>query len=403
MPFSDISALSHPKRPLRVAMLCYCFYEVDNRVRRYAETLVRRGDTVDVISLRRNGQSHYEELNGVRIFKVQERVRDEKGRLDYLRRIIKFVLKSAFLLTRKHLSLPYDLIHVHSVPDFEVFAAIMPKLSGAPVILDIHDIVPELYASKFKLRKNSVAFKFLVLLEKASIAFSDHVIISNDLWRKRLISRSVSREKCTAILNYPDDRLFHRSGRLNKNGERIVLMYPGTLNHHQGLDIAINAFSTINHKLPNAKLIIYGEGPAKECLADLIRKYGLEKQVFLYNQVPLHEIARIMAEADIGVIPKRNDDFGGEAFSTKSLEFMILGVPIIVSRTLVDQFYFNESIVKFFDPGNVENLAAVMLEMAQDKVLRDRLSAGGIEFLKKNSWSAKENMYLDIVESLVVK
>jgi hypothetical protein len=82
---------------------------------------------------------------------------------------------------------------------------------------------------------------------------------------------------------------------------------------------------------------------------------------------------------------------------------MILGVPIIVSRTLVDQFYFNESIVKFFDPGNVENLSTVILEMAQDKVLRDRLSAGGIEFLKINCWSAKEKIYLDIVDSLVVK
>ncbi len=123
-------------------MLTYSFYESDNRVRRYAETLARRGDQVDVIALRRAGQGPYNELNGVRVYRVQERTRNEKGKKDYFFRIIKFFIRSAALLTRMHRERPYDFVHVHSVPDFEVFAALVPKLTGAKVILDIHDIVP---------------------------------------------------------------------------------------------------------------------------------------------------------------------------------------------------------------------------------------------------------------------
>jgi glycosyltransferase involved in cell wall biosynthesis len=399
IPASTFQASKHPRRALRVAMLTYSFYESDNRVRRYAETLVRRGDVVDVISLRREGQADYNELNGVRVFRVQDRVRDEKGKWDYLSRILKFFFRSAFLLTRKHLSLPYDIVHVHSVPDFEVFAALVPKLAGARVILDIHDIVPELYGSKFKVRKDSIVFKLLVLAEKASIRFSDHTIISNDLWRKRLVARSVSGEKCTSILNFPDDRLF-RPNRRPKSRDKMVLMYPGTLNHHQGLDLAVKAFAKIKDRTPSAEFQIYGDGPAKEGLAGLIREHGLQGRVFLRDPVSLDEIAQIMAGADIGVIAKTNDDFGGEAFSTKTLEFMTLGVPIIVARTKIDRIYFDNSIVRFFAPGDVDDLARAMLELICNRSERETLARYGKAFAEKNCWHVKQHLYLEIVDKL---
>ena len=146
------------EKPSRVCMLVYSFYETDNRVIRYAETLAKRGDQVDVIALRKKGQPYTEVLNGVRVFRVQEREKNEKKSLDYLARLSRFFFRSGVLVTKKHLQAPYDLIHVHSVPDFEVFAALVPKLLGAKIILDIHDIVPEFYASKFK-RHSSIFFK----------------------------------------------------------------------------------------------------------------------------------------------------------------------------------------------------------------------------------------------------
>ncbi len=73
-----------------------------------------------------------------------------------------------------------------------------------------------------------------------------------------------------------------------------------------------------------------------------------------------------MSMADAGVIPKRNDDFGGEAFGTKTLEFMALGVPIILSRTKIDSYYFNDSIVTFFDPENDQDLADSMLQLIRN-------------------------------------
>lgn len=397
---SSLPAFQPPSLPLRVCMLAYSFYESDNRVRRYAETLVRRGDSVDVISLRRKGQGKHSELNGVKIYRIQERMRDEKGKWNHLGRIAKFFFRSAFVLTKKHLAKSYDMIHVHSVPDFEVFAAFFPRLFGAKVILDVHDLVPEFYASKFKVNNGSIVSKSLRWAEKLSAGFSDHVIISNHLWEKVITSRSVERNKCTTILNYPDQSIFYRRN-ISCEEKKVTLMYPGTLNWHQGLDIAIKAFASIKERVPEAEFLIYGDGPAKNELADLIGTLGLEKRIFLNGLVSIDEIVPIMGQVHIGIIPKRNDPFGGEAFSTKTLEFMSLGVPIIVSRTKIDSYYFNDSVVTFFEPENEQDLAEAMLYLIKSKKVREELAENAFKFVEKNNWDVKKRMYLDIVDTLV--
>ncbi len=240
------------------------------------------------------------------------------------------------------------------------------------------------------------------MVEQASAKFADRVIISNDLWHKTLCSRSVSNDKCISVLNYPDEHIFLKEFKKKRNGS-FVFLYPGTLNYHQGLDLAVQAFSKIKDEAIHSELHIIGEGPAREHLKEMVKQNGVEDRVLLKDPVTLDEIAGIMAAADAGIIPKRNDSFGGEAFSTKSLEFMSLGVPIIVSRTKIDRYYFNDSIVRFFEPENVQELAEAMLAMIRDKALRDRLVANGLEFAKRNSWGQKKKIYLDLVDSLCEK
>ena len=110
------------------------------------------------------GQAEYEVINGVHVHRIQPRVVNERSKATFLYRLLKFFVKSAAYLTRSTLNGngPYDLIHVHSVPDFEVFAALIPKIKGTKIILDIHDIVPEFYTSKFDVSQDSFIFKGLM-------------------------------------------------------------------------------------------------------------------------------------------------------------------------------------------------------------------------------------------------
>ncbi len=381
-------------------MLAYTFYDADNRVRRYAEAFVKRGDRVDAIALAREGQPSFEVIQGVRVFRIQKRVVDEKGPISYLIKLLLFFIRSAWQVTRRHLLEPYSIIHVHSIPDFEVFATLIPRLMGAPVILDIHDIVPEFYASKFKVGERSLVFYLLVLLEKLSIAYSSHVIISNDLWYEKIIRRSVRSEKCTAMINYPDLSIFWRRPRPAAANGEFLMCYPGTLNWHQGLDLVIDAMSLLRDRVPNLRFLIVGDGPDREKLRGMIQRQHLEDRVFLKGFVPMEQVAEIMATIDLGVVPKRKDSFGNEAFSTKIMEFMAMNVPVIASRTRIDEYYFNENMVQFFESENAEDLATKILDLMQNPARRSALCGCSTQFIAHNNWDVKKHEYMELVDRL---
>jgi hypothetical protein len=85
----------------------------------------------------------------------------------YAWRLMCFLVRSSRALTRLHKQNRYDVIHIHNMPDFLVFAAWYPKLTGAKLILDIHDVVPELFASKFQTKLKGMYFALLKTIERA--------------------------------------------------------------------------------------------------------------------------------------------------------------------------------------------------------------------------------------------
>ena len=380
-------------------MLAYTFYEVDFRVMRYAEALASLGDQVSVIALRKRGAAYHEVINGVNLYRIQCRTIDEKGKFTYLFRILRFLLKSFWFISCNHLKIRYDLIHVHNVPDFLVFAAFIPKIFGTKIILDIHDILPEFYASKFSSSKQGMMFKIMKFVEKLSVAFSDHVIVSNHLWKEKIIARSAHKKKCTALINFVDQTIFYPRKR-DKKRDEMIMLYPGTVNWHQGLDIAVNAFAKVKDDLPKLNFHIYGTGSHIGQIKELIDSLGLDERVIIFPPKSLIEISEIIASADFGIIPKRNDQFGGEAFSTKTLEFMSCGVPIILSKTRIDNFYYNDTFVQFFEPGDINSLANSMRNIATDENLKTKLTEKSLEFVKGLNWNLKKKKYVQIVNNL---
>ena len=389
-----------PRAGKRICMLVYSFYENDNRVMRYARALVERGDQVDVIALADGSQPPaFEVVDGVNVHRIQRRLRNEQSKYAYLYRLLKFCAKSSFVLSRFHLTRRYDLVHVHNVPDFLVYSAWLPRLTGAKVILDIHDILPEFFANKFGKPEHSPYVRLLKIIEKLSARFANHVIISNHLWSEKATARSMAREKCSVFINYVDLNLFR--SRRTRNDGRFVMLYHGGLQRHQGLDLAIRAFDKACRQNSETEFHIYGGGSMKPELQALVQELGLDGRVFLRESVPTREVADIVANADLGIVAKRADSFGNEAYSTKIMEFMAGGVPVIVSRTKVDSFYFNDSVVRFFNPGDENDLAAAMLDLMNNRQRRENLVRKGHEYVRENNWDIRKQKYLGLVDSLI--
>ena len=388
-------------KPKRIGMITHSYYESDNRVMRYAEALAQRGDEVEVMALRRNADQKADEImNGVRVIRLQQRAqKSEQKQSSYLFPLIRFFFKSMLTLSQRHLRMRYDMVHAHNLPDFIVFAAWLPKLTGAAIILDIHDLVPEFYCNKFNARRNSLPVSTLQFIERMAARFANHVIISNHLWLDKFTSRSAPASKCSVFINHVDPRVFSSRPRTRQDDRQIIL-FPGGLQWHQGLDIAIRAFATITQKLPKAEFHIYGDGNQKEILVNLAKELGLNGKVKFFEPLPSRQLANVIANADLGVVPKRADSFGNEAYSTKIMEFMSMGIPVVISSTKIDRYYFDNTVVRFFESGIPEALANAIIEILTDHNARQSMTKCASDYAFHNSWDIHKKRYLELVDSI---
>jgi glycosyltransferase involved in cell wall biosynthesis len=166
------------------------------------------------------------------------------------------------------------------------------------------------------------------------------------------------------------------------------------------VDIAIQAFALVKNSIPNSEFHIYGEGAEHVNISGLIQRLGLEKRVFLRPYVTHERILGIMANADLGIDPKRTDGFANEAFGGKIFEFMALGVPMVVSDTRTNKYYFNESVVRFCRGGNAEDFAQSILAVYQNKQATNRMVHAASELVRGYEWDVQKLIYLKLVDSL---
>lgn len=390
---------------MNVCIVTYSVYEIDQRVIRYAEALQARGDAVDVVSLAgapTERGSHT--VRGLRIFRIQYRKHNERHPLEFALRLLFFFVKGSVLIIRNHLGRAYDLVHVNNIPDFLVFMAAVPKAFGARVLLDIHDIVPELFCQKFSKKMDSPVARLLRLVEKVSVRYADGVIAANDIWRERIVDRNrLDPCRSIALLNYPDLDVFREKPITESHGGGgPELVYAGTLSRQHGVDLLIRALAAAIVRIPDLRLHIFARGGhEKKDLDELVATLGLEDSVFFHEPVPAKSLGTILGGQQIGLVPKRDGIFSGDAFSSKIFDYMAAGIPIIASKTRIDQFYFHDRMIRFFEAGNISSLADCIVELCTSAEVRARLVGHYEEFLFSNTWQRRRQEYYRIVDKIM--
>ena len=350
---------------MRICMISYSQYEFDNRVHRYGESLIQRGDQVDVICLGAKAQPKIGELGGVRLFRIQSRDYNEKSPLTFLFRMLKFFFKAGWICTRLHFRHRYQIMHFHNIPDFGVFCTLAPRLFGAKVVFDNHDLVPEFYQRKFGLESGHIIIRLLRWVEKLACHYSDFVITVTTLWEETLTRRSVAAEKCAVVLNTPDPRLFFRDGSelpVKAQGP-YRLGYHGNLSEIFGVDLAIRAMPDVLAVHPGTELHIYGQGKTREELERLAESLNIAQSVIFHEPVPRAEVPAILREADLGIDPKRDGVLAGEGLSSKCMEYHAVGLPAVVSAIKAATTYYDDQMVTFFRPGDSRDLAEKIVQL----------------------------------------
>lgn len=385
---------------------CYVYYMAFNNsalLYREAKTLKEAGFEIDIISLRNTKNEKFlENFQELNLYKIQKRSNAEKKIFFYFFRLGLFFIKAFILVSILGLIKRYKIVHVTSPPDLMVFTAVIPKFFGAKIILDIHDIGPELYMRKLHLDESKPIIRLLKLIEKWAAAYSDHVFTVTNFWRERLINRSAPKQKCTVLLNVPDNSLFEIINRTSlKSNNSFNLFYHGSLEEHFGVDTLIKAMVIINDQYPSLKLHIYGEGRLRQQLISYAHHLKLSNTINFSKRVPFYKLPQILQSAEIGIVPTKDSVFSEETISMKSLEYISLGIPVVISSTKAHRFYFNDSIVKFFEPGNEAELAKGVISLYTNEQERIQLIRNSQNFIQKHSWKNCKKVYLNIIDRLI--
>lgn len=389
---------------MRIGMAVLAYYGRDARVRRYAEALARRGYVVDVVALKEPGAPKTETISGVNVIRVPMG-RQRRGALYYLFEYGFFTLAAAWHLSRQH----YAVVHIHNMPDLLVFAALVPKLRRAAIVLDIHDLMPEVYQSKFEAGPNHRLVKAMRLEERMSFRFSHAIIYSAQTFRDIAAGRGAGIGKRGAVfINTADTALFDRKDHPWRGGgsEGVFrVLYLGTISYRHGVDQAVAAVARVRDGISNIVFDIYprfaeGEGEPLRVLKAQVADLGLGDVVRFYDPVPLDDVPAILASADVGVFTPHVDAHIDIALSLKVPEMAAMSVPIVATRTAVMDTYFGDEGILFFDDGDIDACAEAIEWVHRNPVEARELTAKADGFLEQYSWDREQQRYADFLVDL---
>jgi glycosyltransferase involved in cell wall biosynthesis len=318
--------------------------------------------TVDLICLADDQGPGREKLDRLDIRRLPI-THSRGGGLSYAYQYSAFLSLSAGILAARSLKRRYSVVYVHNMPDFLVFSALVPKLLGARVILDMHDPMPELMTTIFNLHENTVGVRVLRFVEKWSMAFADAVITVNTACKRIFAERSCPPEKIRVVMNSPDEKIFcFRSVSLHNSSsvaaKRFVLLYHGSLVERNGLDLAVDAVSKIRQTIPHAELRICGRStPFLERVMDKVRSGGIQDCVRYLGPKRLEEVVQEIEACDVGLIPNHRNAFTAINTPTRIFEYLALGKPVIAPRMPGIQDYFSPEELLFFEAGDSDDLA----------------------------------------------
>jgi len=351
-------------RGKRVAVVVFSTYPFDPRSRRAAEALVNERMNVDVVCLMEAGREPKREtLNGVNVLRVPLK-RHRGGIFSYIFQYLAFLLISSIIVAVRSVTRRYDLVYVHNMPDILVLTALIPKVFGAKVILDLRDPMPELMMTIFNLHQDTLPVRTLKRLEKWSVQLADLTLTVNIACKKLFTSRSCRPEKIRVIMNSPNEEIFgfrqprsHTSTR-HPPSKPFVIMYHGSLVERNGLDLAVDALARVRQTVPVTELRICGHPtPFLERVMESVRAKGLHEVVHYLGPKRAEDIVDAIEECDLGIIPNHRNVFTEINTPVRIFEYLALGKPVIAPRAAGILDYFNNESLLFFELGNSEDLA----------------------------------------------
>jgi glycosyltransferase involved in cell wall biosynthesis len=383
---SSSSVGTKPTKGRYVCMIAYTIYDFDGRVRREAETLASSGFHVRCLTPMRGSRPEPYAVRGVRVHELHAFKYQGKSKPVYFASYLWFLLASSLACLKLLFKGELDVVHAHNLPDFLVFAGLVPRVFGRKIVLDVHDSVPETFATKFS--PASTLWKAMCFEEKVSALLAHKVICVNHPQRDVLVSRGIPSSKTFISMNMPDPTIFDLASLPARSidDSSFNLVYHGTMSVRLGVDLVIRAVALSRRQIPNVRLHLWGGGDDLKLFRALVHELQLENTVLFDSGFALQDLPPRLNAMHVGIVGNRHSLAGDLMLPVKLLEYVSMDIPAIVPRLKAIEHYFSDDMVLYYAPGDVEACAAAIYRLYCRPELRCGQAQRARQVLTDHGW-----------------
>ncbi|MBI4720088.1 MAG: glycosyltransferase [Chitinivibrionia bacterium] len=382
----------------RVCVIRRAYYPAESHVRRNVESLVAAGYSVDLVCLRNKGEPAFEAIDGVNVHRVPLGAR-RAGIVSYFFEYCAFFFLASATVAWLHARRRFAVVEADSMPDFLIFAGLIPRLTGSRLLLYLFESMPEIWAQKRDLPMTHRAIRFLKWHERVSCSFAHAVLCCHDLARDALIANRVAAGKITTILNVPDERMFHRYEDAPAARDGVfTLVQHGTITENYGIQVVLEALAVLDPAI-RIHYDVSGDGEYRPALEALARTLNVQDRVTFHGFVSRERLLELLLQSTAGVVPMLFE----YQSPNKLFEFVALGKPVIASDRKTFKQHFSDEEVSYFKTDDARDLARAIEEAVRHpEHLRARVERASRRY-EDYRWANMRRRYLDVYGKLAAR
>jgi glycosyltransferase involved in cell wall biosynthesis len=289
-----------------------------------------------------------------------------------------------------------DVLHACNPPDLLLLAGVGQKRRGTRFIFDHHDLVPELYLSRFGNRR-SVLYRISLLLERLTFRLADVVIATNESYRQLATTRGgMSNQDVFVVRNAPAEPTFRAAepDPTLKRGRPHLISYVGVIAPQDGVDVALRALAALKKKRDDWTAVFVGDGDALPAVRKLAEELELGPQVEFAGWLERSEVQRVLSTSDVCLAPEPASPLNNVSTMVKIVEYMAMS-RAIVCFDLPESRASAGAAALYAASGDIPAFAQNIAELLDQPELRANLGAKGRDrFETSLSWASSERQLL---------
>lgn len=370
---------------------------MDRRVWQECLSLTRAGYRVFVICPQGSAldRAPHETINDVEIFRYPLKPASG-GPWGYAREYLMALAHTALLAARLGRRFKFSVVHACNPPDLLLLPALPLRLRGARLIFDHHDLVPELYLSRFG-RGRDAGYKLTTLTERLSLRLADVVISTNESYAGVARTRGKRAEGDVFVVRSAPDLDDFREVPPNeqlRHGKRYLLAYLGVMGPQDGVDHALTALAELRRERDDWHATFIGAGDVYDQMVALADRLGLNGSVDFTGRIPLERVVEILSTADIGLAPDPLNPLNNVSTMNKIVEYMAVGLPV-VSYDLHESRVSAADAAVFVDASDPSDFALAIRDLLDDDARRAAMAETGRRRVRGElSWQHSEQSLL---------